>query len=108
MGVHAVEKNVLAVARLMVAPLLGGKLIAVTRELRQFRRDERKKERRWKITCLARKKDRVTNEMARLASCSRKKREIERPGLFHTECEKATRKDSCKTGVRDARCNGRD
>lgn len=60
--VRAMEKDVLTVARLIAALLPGGKLIAVTREPRQFRRDGRKKKDR-KITCLARKKDRVTNEM---------------------------------------------
>lgn len=60
--IRVVEKDVLAVARLIVALLPSGKLIAVTRE-HQFRRDGRKKKDR-KITCLARKKDRVTNEMA--------------------------------------------
>lgn len=75
--VRVVEKDVLAVARLIVTLLPGGKLIAVTREPLQFRRDGRKKKENRKITCLARKKDRVTNEMAaRLALCARKKREI--------------------------------
>lgn len=41
--VRAAKKDVLAVARLIVALLPGGKLIAVTREPRQFRRDGREK-----------------------------------------------------------------
>jgi len=44
--VRAMKKDMLAVARLIVALLPGGKLIAVTREPRQFRHDGRKKKRR--------------------------------------------------------------
>lgn len=94
--VRAREKDVLAVARLIVALLPGGTLIAVTRELRQFRRDGRKKREDRKITCLARKKDRVTNEMAaRLALCSRERRKGKLNGvgqcvfLFYLGREKA-------------------
>jgi len=71
--VRAMKKDMLAVARLIVALLPGGKLIAVTREPRQFRHDGRKKKKGRKITCLARKKDRVTNEMA-ARRCVRERR----------------------------------
>jgi len=47
--VRAMKKDMLAVARLIVALLPGGKLIAVTREPRQFRHDGRKKGRAGKL-----------------------------------------------------------
>lgn len=90
--VRVVEKDVLAVARLIVALLPGGKLIAVTREPRQFRRDGRKKKRTGKLLVSRVKKIALLTRWRLDSRCvrERKGKLVSRPGcVFHSGCETA-------------------